>query len=437
MLFYDNLKAACEEKGLKISPTVVECGGALGSISKWKNGAYPNSDIVIKLAMRLGVTSDYLLGLDKSIRKEGISYAEYLTDNTPKKEYTECYVAYFDVLGFKDYINKGNFEMAYNFFDIIDTVKRMAYKDFKSTFLTAEMLSKVKFTIVSDSVIASIPKDEPYSLTTLVFMVNTMVSNLLICFQLLVRGAIAEGNFYDSNNTIFGPALNKAVDFENKFAKFPRIIIQTETVESYKRKYLDCDEVLDRANKYIISDPIINDSNISIIDYIKYTLYSLPRRTTKETTDITIKKIISKIEEDMDNPDKSVSDKNLYFARLYNYELAHTEDNLVLKNKRVNIPPKFNDYTFDFEAELNPILPIDLTVNEQECIKKFSSLTDIDKGRILDRMETMYNAYSAGKPKAIFIAARNENDEKTISERREKGIVNPEILDHIPTMSEE
>lgn len=64
MLFYNNLKAACDRKGLKISPVVVECGGALGSISKWKNGASPNSDIVIKLALRLNVTSDYLLGLD-------------------------------------------------------------------------------------------------------------------------------------------------------------------------------------------------------------------------------------------------------------------------------------------------------------------------------------------------------------------------------------
>jgi len=78
-----------------------------------------------------------------------------------------------------------------------------------------------------------------------------------------------------------------------------------------------------------------------------------------------------------------------------------------------------------------------LTTEEQECINKFNLLTDIDKGRILDRMETMHNAYSAGKSKAIFIAARNGNDEKTISERREKGIVNPEILDNIPTMSEE
>ncbi len=88
-----------------------------------------------------------------------------------------------------------------------------------------------------------------------------------------------------------------------------------------------------------------------------------------------------------------------------------------------------------YGKENNPT--IELTSSEQECLNKFNLLTDIDKGRILDRMETMHNAYAAGKPNAIFIAARNENDDKTISERREKGIVNPEILDTIPTMSEE
>lgn len=65
-MFYDNLKAICDDKGLKITPIVAECGGAKGSITNWRNGATPNSDIVIRLAERLGVTTDaLLLGSDK------------------------------------------------------------------------------------------------------------------------------------------------------------------------------------------------------------------------------------------------------------------------------------------------------------------------------------------------------------------------------------
>lgn len=66
-MFYDNLKKICEEKKEKITPLVKECGGSTGSISKWRNGAYPNSDIVIKIAIHLGVSTDYLLlGKDSS-----------------------------------------------------------------------------------------------------------------------------------------------------------------------------------------------------------------------------------------------------------------------------------------------------------------------------------------------------------------------------------
>ena len=60
-VFYDNLKAECDRQGLKITPFVEECGGNRGSLSGWKKGASPNSDIVMKIAVRLNVSTDYLL----------------------------------------------------------------------------------------------------------------------------------------------------------------------------------------------------------------------------------------------------------------------------------------------------------------------------------------------------------------------------------------
>ena len=35
-----------------------------------------------------------------------------------------------------------------------------------------------------------------------------------------------------------------------------------------------------------------------------------------------------------------------------------------------------------------------LSLQEKECLSKFNRLMDIDKGRILDRMETIYENYS-------------------------------------------
>ena len=59
-MFYDN-KSICDSQGLKITKVVTECGGALGSIDKWKKGASPNSGIVAKLSIRLNVSTDLLI----------------------------------------------------------------------------------------------------------------------------------------------------------------------------------------------------------------------------------------------------------------------------------------------------------------------------------------------------------------------------------------
>ena len=84
-MFYDNLKQVCDEKGVKMTPIVAECGGAKGSISNWKNGALPNSDIVAKLSVRLNVSTDTLIfgkGKEKTLET---------LENTTEQELLESY----------------------------------------------------------------------------------------------------------------------------------------------------------------------------------------------------------------------------------------------------------------------------------------------------------------------------------------------------------
>lgn len=67
MTFYDNLKLICDKKGVKITPTVLSCGGTKGILSGWKKGVLPNSDIIMKLSVLLKVPTDELLfGKEKS-----------------------------------------------------------------------------------------------------------------------------------------------------------------------------------------------------------------------------------------------------------------------------------------------------------------------------------------------------------------------------------
>ena len=61
VMFYDNFEKACNLKGEKPNPVAIKCGGTKGSASSWKKGSSPNSDIVVKIAEHLNVSTDYLL----------------------------------------------------------------------------------------------------------------------------------------------------------------------------------------------------------------------------------------------------------------------------------------------------------------------------------------------------------------------------------------
>lgn len=71
VMFYDNFEKACNLKGEKPNPVAIKCGGTKGSASSWKKGSSPNSDIVVKIAEHLNVSTDYLLlGKEPSIPTE-------------------------------------------------------------------------------------------------------------------------------------------------------------------------------------------------------------------------------------------------------------------------------------------------------------------------------------------------------------------------------
>lgn len=65
-----------------------------------------------------------------------------------------------------------------------------------------------------------------------------------------------------------------------------------------------------------------------------------------------------------------------------------------------------------------------LTETEQECLEKFNALTEIDKGKILERMNIIYMSYISNTKKpvdgnthteSIQTAARNEQNQKKIT----------------------
>lgn len=77
MTFYDNLKNACAAAGTTVTALVKSMGMSQGNMAKWKNGGVPKADTLAQLAVRLNVTTDYLVTGQKeqpiSVSTDGLS----------------------------------------------------------------------------------------------------------------------------------------------------------------------------------------------------------------------------------------------------------------------------------------------------------------------------------------------------------------------------
>ena len=60
-MFWDNFKKICDERGVKPTPVLKECGISTGSIGRWQKGAAPYADAVLTLAEYLNCSTDMLL----------------------------------------------------------------------------------------------------------------------------------------------------------------------------------------------------------------------------------------------------------------------------------------------------------------------------------------------------------------------------------------
>lgn len=64
--FYKRLRSLCEERGLTINELVKILDLSSGSPTAWKKGATPREVTLSKIADYFGVTTDYLLGKEKT-----------------------------------------------------------------------------------------------------------------------------------------------------------------------------------------------------------------------------------------------------------------------------------------------------------------------------------------------------------------------------------
>lgn len=220
-------------------------------------------------------------------------------------EETEKYVAFIDILGYKDKIDKCekqgdlkavallNFIMNNNRIDAMDELITFVFSD--CMYIVGDELQKVLELLACISV-------------QLLGASKIEVSNSVKQTEInLIRGAITKGNLIvdERLNTLLGPAVNEAYLLESQIAIYPRIIISNKIVDCEMRedfkedrdgiKYFDFLQFLqenkeypmskDEVNRHItfLKEYIENSDNVKIIQ--KYKWFEKYLSTRSEDTD--------------------------------------------------------------------------------------------------------------------------------------------------------
>lgn len=69
-VFFDRLKLLCEQKGVSVYKACTDIGLNRSAVNKWKAGGSPRGKVIALFSEYFGVTSDYLLGNEKSAPTE-------------------------------------------------------------------------------------------------------------------------------------------------------------------------------------------------------------------------------------------------------------------------------------------------------------------------------------------------------------------------------
>lgn len=148
------------------------------------------------------------------------------------KKYENCYIAFLDLLGFKELVRTQTCEQILKIFDEIETRYTITCDKDQKTLADP---NEIHFKIMSDSIIFYVPSHTANSLPALISICAHFQFRLWRLEQpILVRGAIVKGDLYANDDIMFGTGLTNAYLLEKKNAKVPRIVITKETIDTYK-----------------------------------------------------------------------------------------------------------------------------------------------------------------------------------------------------------
>lgn len=153
-------------------------------------------------------------------------------------------VAYLDILGSKNIICTDDKNEHLNKISMI----------FEDALGESKMFSENIFVkIFSDNILLALPTDDDsrkQNITNIIGLVRNIIYEAAD-YGYLIRGAITEGDFFHNDIIVYGKALVEAVEMEEKYAIYPRVIVQKETAVLLPHYFYPCEDGWAMLNPYI------------------------------------------------------------------------------------------------------------------------------------------------------------------------------------------
>ena len=163
-----------------------------------------------------------------------------------KANLQDKYVAFIDVMGFTNLVNKGSIESLESYFTEIT----------KILYDISVVKSQIESLLISDSIIL-IARDDSYSFRQLLTAIRKIQSALLLK-KILIRVAVSFGQIYYEpyKNIIVGKGYIKAYLLEGE-AIYPRIIIDPSIIKKFGQDKMDFLYQINGHQDYINGDKLI------------------------------------------------------------------------------------------------------------------------------------------------------------------------------------
>jgi len=181
----------------------------------------------------------------------------------------EYYIAYFDILGYKDFFEK-NPSKAEDFFCMIHSVVNKTMDSFIPnpciSFLKDIFNYEIEIKIFSDNFLICMEvKDHRFEKARIVSLLMTL-SNIQRGFineyGLFVRGGICIGRISFNKDYVFGEGIIKVVKMEEN-AKYPRIVVDQSVIDKVVKLRLISEDDIERGLKI---EKMLSDSSIVVSD---------------------------------------------------------------------------------------------------------------------------------------------------------------------------